>query len=242
MSTPPDRQQDLKFPPRTDTQPLSKAEFTCLAMLMSKAFKEFLRLDPDALPDAKANGHTKAQLESSFRHSHCHYATTHPELHPAGPIKGLKEARRGHLECLASHFCKLAGDDLGSFYWSMRDGRAAGRAGKAGDSQSDLRQALAILADEMAKLGYTEAYVAPIIANKFHQRTLGSLTRNEVWQVIYTLRNRAATRDGTAVNNNKSQRKTYAARKAAKARGHGPAEPTPLPRETSAPALEPVGF
>jgi len=189
-----------------------------LIIVMAKAFKEFCRLDPDAVIYNKAQGNTKKQLEDGFRHSHCKYATSHPQAHPAGVITGLSGASRGHFECLASHFCKLAGDDIAAFALALRDGPAAGRTGRDGDQQSDIRQVRAILDKEQDKLGFNAGYVAAIIANKFHQRSLGSLTRNELWQVIFTLRNRAATRDGKTCDSKRNKTQT-AACKARKAEG-----------------------
>lgn len=207
----------FQWPPTTDRQPLSTGERMALILVMAKAFKEFCRLDPDAVIYNKAQGNTKKELEDSFRHSHVKYATSHPAPHPAGIITGLSAASRGHFECLASHFCRLAGDDLAAFALALRDGPATGRAGQTGDQQSDIRQARAILDKEQEKLGFNPAYVAAIIANKFHQRSLGTLTRNEIWQVIFTLRNRAASRDGKSdpSRRNKSQTAAHKAQKAA---------------------------
>jgi len=178
-----------------------------LILVMAKAFKEFCQLDPEAVIYNKAQGNTKKELEDGFRHSHCKYATSHPAPHPAGIITGLSAASRGHFECLSSHFSKLAGEDLAAFAMALRDGRGTGRSGRTGDQQSDIRQVRAILDKEQDKLGFNAAYVAAIIANKFHQRSLGTLTRNEIWQVIFTLRNRAASRDGKGnpTKRNKSQ-------------------------------------
>ena len=206
--------QPFQWPPTTDNQALSPAERMALILIMSKAFKEFCRLDVAAVADNKALGNTKKDLEDGFRHSHCKYATSHPAPHPAGVITGLSGASRGHFECLASHFCKLAGDDLAAFALALRDGPAAGRAGRTGDPQSDIRQVRAILDKEQDKLGFNPAYVAAIIANKFHQRSLGSLTRNELWQVIFTLRNRAASRDGKTDPGKRNKSQTAATSKA----------------------------
>jgi len=186
-----------------------------LIILVAKAFKEFCRLDPETVAFHKSQGNTKKALEDNWRHSHIKYATIHPESHPAGVISRLSNASRGHFECLASHFAKLAGEDLAAFTLALRAGPAAGRAGQTGDQQSDIRQVRAILDKEQDKLGFNPAYVAAIIANKFHQRSLGSLTRNEIWQVIFTLRNRAATRDGKGdpAMRNKSQTAAYKSRK-----------------------------
>jgi hypothetical protein len=185
-----------------------------LIILAAKAFKEFCRLDPDAVADNKARGNTKKHMEDSFRRSHVKYATSHPVPHPAGIIPSLSAAMRGHFECLASHFCKLAGDDLAAFTLALRDGPAAGRAGQTGDQQSDIRQARAILEKEQDKLGFNPAYVAAIIANKFHQRAVGTLTRNEIWQVIFTLRNRAASRDGKGDPSRRNKTQTAAGKAA----------------------------
>lgn len=207
--------QPFQWPPTTDKQALSQGERMALILIMAKAFKEFCRLDAAAVADNKLAGNTKKQLEDGFRHSHCKYATSHPMAHPAGVITGLSGASRGHFECLASHFAKLAGEDLAAFTLALRAGPAAGRAGQTGDQQNDIRQVRAILDKEQDKLGFNPAYVAAIIANKFHQRSLGSLTRNEIWQVIFTLRNRAATRDGKGdpAMRNKSQTAAYKSRK-----------------------------
>jgi hypothetical protein len=185
-----------------------------LIILMAKAFKEFCRLDPEAVAYHKSQGNTKKALEDNWRHSHIKYATIHPEGHPAGVISRLSNASRGHFECLASHFCKLAGDDLAAFALALRDGPATGRAGQTGDQQSDIRQARAILDKEQDKLGFNPAYVAAIIANKFHQRAVGSLTRNEIWQVIFTLRNRAASRDGKGDPSRRNKTQTAAGKAA----------------------------
>lgn len=205
--------QRQPYPPSTADQRLTKQEMVPLAILIGEAFKELLRMDPELLIEIKAQGQTRAEFESNWRHGHIKYATSHPQPHPAGVITGLSKARRAHWECIAAHFCAMLGRDVESFRHSMRDGRAPGRAGQDGDQRSDLRQALNILRTEMAKLKINDAYVAAIIAGKFHQRTLDSLTRNEVWQVIYTIRNRAAKRDdrGDDFRRNKSQRASQAA-------------------------------
>ena len=201
------------WPSRTNTQPMTAGERVPLVILATKAFKEFVRLDPEAVIVAKSIGVTKAAFEADWRHSHCKYATSHPAPHPAGIITGISKAKRGHWEALAAHFAALAGEDLASLKATLRDGPAPGRSGSAGDQQSDVRQALAILKREQAKLEINDAYLAPIIASKFHQRTLGTLTRNEIWQVIYTIRNRAKTRDGNGdpSQRNKAQRQARTA-------------------------------
>lgn len=200
-----------QYPPKTASQRLSKAEQVTLAILIGDAFKEFLRMDPGWLSASKAMGFTRAKLESNWRHGQIKHATSRPEPHPAGIIDGLSKASRAHWECLAAHFCALLGRDVQSFKHTLRDGPAPRRAGKDADLQSDLRQARQCLADEMATRGINEAYIATIIAGKFHQRTLGTLTKNEVWQVYYTIRNRANQRDGRgdAENRNKSQRAAH---------------------------------
>ncbi len=208
------------WPSRTNTQPMTKGERVPLVILATKAFKEFVRLDPEAVHEAKTLGVSKANFEKDWRHSHCKYATSHPEAHPAGIITGISMAKRGHWEALAAHFAALAGEDLASVKATLRDGPAPGRPGRSGDRQSDIRQALAILKEEQTKLGISDAYLAPIIASKFHQKTLGNLERNEIWQVIYTIRNRAKTRDedGDPGLRNMGQRKaTEAKRKARRA-------------------------
>lgn len=205
------------YPRRTAEQGLTKQEMVPLAILIGDAFKELVRLDPGILEDAKASGLTRAQFEANWRHSQIKYCTSNPQPHPAGVVTGLSKAKRAHWECIAAHFCAMLGRDVESFRHSMRDGKAPGRAGQDGDLRGDLRQALTILRKEMDRLKINDAYVAAIIAGKYHQRTLESLTRKEVWQVTYTIRNRAANRDdrGDPDKRNKSQRAAQAsARKA----------------------------
>lgn len=193
--------------PDTDRQALSKKELTPLAIMAAKAWKAFMAADPEWLPDMLANGHKRGALESDWRHGQCRAATLG---HPLGPVASLSGARRGHWNALFSHFAGLAGEDMASFRSSMRDGRApAGvRAGAEGDSQEKIRQARAVLESTMESTGLRQAYVAAVIKNKFHVSSLDQLTAKQIWQVVFTLRNRAVAKQGGghAESRNKRQR------------------------------------
>ncbi|MES2707140.1 MAG: hypothetical protein V4726_11120 [Verrucomicrobiota bacterium] len=197
----------VQLPPGTAHQTLSKKEITVLGIIAAKAWRAYLQSDPTWLPDMLAAGHKKGQLEKDWRHGQCRAATA---THAAGTVTGISSARRAHWNTLAAHFCALAGEDLASFAATMRDGKAAHRAGADGDSQEDIRQARAVVERTMRDSGFGPAYVAKVISGKYGAASLEQLTRPQLWQLVFTLRNRATARDGggSAETRNKKQART----------------------------------
>ena len=195
----------LPLPPPAAKQRLSKKETTPLAIAASRAWRACLASDPSYLPDLTELGYKKGAVETEWRHSQCKLATAG---HPAGQITGLTSATREHYNTLLAHFAGLAGEDVASFRATMRSGPAKYRAGADGDSQEDIRQALAVVKSTMTSTGYGWPYVATTIKGKYQATTLEQLTRQQLWQLVYTLRNRANARDGKGdpANRNKRQK------------------------------------
>lgn len=201
----------LEYPPSTDRQLLSSKERQPLAILAGQAFAAMCAADPEFLPDMLANGNTRAQVEDGWRHSQILAATKN---HPDGQASGLKTARRSHYRTIKAHFLALKGDDIGSLNTAMRTGPATMKAGADGDRVEDIEQPMSVLKELMETKKLHIAYVLAVCGGKdgsggkFHTRRLESLTRKQLWQLIYTLKNRAAAKEGTGetAHRNKSQR------------------------------------
>lgn len=200
-----------QYPAGTERRLLSKGERTALAILAGQAFAYMLRQDPDWLPDMMAGGRKRKEIEDNWRQGQVKQATTG---HRDGAAAGLSKARRSQFRTIQAHFQALMGMDVESLNTSMRTGPAILKAGRDGDRIEDNEQAMKVLQETMGKLKLNLYYVMAVCGGKdgsggkFHTRNLESLTSRQLWQLIYTLRNRAAERDGRgdSGNRNKAQR------------------------------------
>jgi hypothetical protein len=128
---------------------------------------------------------------------------------------GLSKAKRSQYRTIKAHFLALMGADVASLNTAMATGPAILKAGADGDRKEDCEEALTAVRDVMTGLKLNLYYVQAVCGGKdgtggkFHTRHLESLTAKQLWQLVYTLKNRAAARDGRGNpdKRNKKQRK-----------------------------------
>jgi hypothetical protein len=154
------------------------------------------------------------------------------ELAAAGFPASLRECNNYQFRGIRAHFLMLAGKDDVAFGYHMKSGRVKDK-GAAEDTYERREEIRALIlkallehgarvnpahkdfdeevaATVTAKGGMIEAgYVIAIAKAKAKGRELDSLTASELWQVLYTVRNRIAAREGrgTTGGRNKSQRR-----------------------------------
>ena len=151
--------------------PLSKPQIRSLILAALAAHREQARL---GLWDAQADGGFDA-----FRHAAAWESCR---------IASFKALRQRHYEAVLARLRALAGDERGA-------ARAQRRA--AGD---DTRRALHALDGECRRLAGAFGGVegarsyAAALARRIHHGSLAELSARQTWQVLFTLRNRAASK------------------------------------------------
>ncbi|WP_009965358.1 hypothetical protein [Verrucomicrobium spinosum] len=97
----------------------------------------------------------------------------------------ISEATNGDYLVLLAHFKNLAGDSGGAFQATMR-------------AQSDpKRQALHKLDTELTKAGLDRAYAEKICMDTY-KCTIAQATAKQIWNLMYTIRNRRNSTHGQA--------------------------------------------
>lgn len=148
-------------------------------------------------------------------------------------IDSLTECRNEHFRTLRAHFSTLAGREDRAYRDYTRTGRVRDR-GPAEDTHEAREATRKLILDELLAHGHrcdprrpefnrliaekieanggmiTQNYVIAIAKAKCRGRKIDSLTAEELRQILYTLRNRIASREGrgSRYNRNKGQRRT----------------------------------
>lgn len=193
--------------PTTAMQGLSRDEKSELGQLAQAAWKAAVAADPEMLEVYLRNGVKKTAAQTHWRHLQCKLATRD---HVAGQIDGISKATRAHYPDLEAHFRNLGGDSVGAF-------NAAMGTGDDGESlRADSKQAawvLRQLMEEVKEAGLHPNYVKAIARNKFKGARV--LNAKQIWQLIYTVRNRATAKERGGYHGSKGRNKSQRWRKPA---------------------------
>lgn len=159
-------------------------------------------------------------------------AWRHAQQVAAGCPASLRECGNNHYRALMAHFLCLAGRDDSAFRYQMRTGRVKDH-GALEDTHENRETQRALLVEALNTHGrvcdplsaeYDEAvattvadkggiitagYVINIARHKCKGRSLDSLTAGELKQILWTVKNRIAAKEGRGktAKRNKSQRK-----------------------------------
>jgi hypothetical protein len=80
-----------------------------------------------------------------------------------------------------------------------------------GESVEDRDLARWKIISECKRLGFSAEYLRRVLSGKCQGRRVDQLTAREAWNVVYTLRNRAAARDGRGDPGGRNQTQREAA-------------------------------
>lgn len=213
----PRRRQGGAASPPDLGKPLSNAQKARLSILAREAFD---LLDGHGLIDAEGKS-TSERFKT--------WASA--EKVKAVGIASLTDCRNGHYRTLRGHFLGLAGKDDKAFSDYTRTGKVKDH-GPAGDTHERREGFRALIMDELLHHGHrcdprhddfdpeiaatvaekggiiTGSYVVTIAKAKNRGRELGSLNAEKLEQILITVRNRIAAKEGRghAKNRNKNQR------------------------------------
>lgn len=148
-------------------------------------------------------------------------------------IASLRACGNNHYRGLMAHFLTLAGKDDSAFRYQLRTGRVKDH-GAIGDTHENREEQRKLIVEALLGHGrrcdpksaeydediaaavaekggiITQAYVITIARAKCRGRSLDSITATELKQILWTVRNRIAAREGRGKTSkrNKSQRAT----------------------------------
>ncbi len=173
-------------------------------------------------------------------------AWRHSQQKAAGFPASLRDCGNNHYRGLMAHFLCLAGKDDSAFRYQMRTGRVKDH-GAIEDTHENRETQRKLIMDELLAHGHrcdpahadhdpdtaakvlekgaviTAGYVIALAKGKCKGRSLDSLTARELSQILWTLKNRIAAREGrgSTATRNKTQSKSAIERRreAAIARG-----------------------
>lgn len=140
------------------------------AGLLTSAQRQALaRLARRAWSDVRERGATTEDFDT-WRHDQVQQVTGQP---------GLRACTQQHFRRLRGHFLHLLGHDAAA----LNDIVASETEGP--------RQTLFILFRELQRARLHQNYASAIARNRFHNPNLDELSENQLWMLIYTVRNRS---------------------------------------------------
>jgi hypothetical protein len=159
-------------------------------------------------------------------------AWRHNQQVEAGFPASLRDCGNNHYRGLMAYFLCLAGKDDSAFRYQLRTGRVKDH-GAIEDTHENRETQRKLIMDALLEHGrrcdpahadydadiaakvtekggiITAGYVIGLAKHKCKGRSLDSLTAGELWQILYTVRNRISAKEGRGktFTRNKSQRK-----------------------------------
>ena len=152
--------------------PLSHKQKRYLSQLSHRAY-DYLA--------AEADGSTDERLHAELRESEAREQFRHDQVASACGKHGLRCCSQDDYKRVEAHFLDLLGETARAFDAHLRA------------ETEPRRQAEAVLVRECARFGLALGYAAAICSRQF-RCDLADATTQQVWNLVYTIRNRGAAR------------------------------------------------